>query len=242
MKKIDAHAHIGYYGSFFDVGTTAEEYISLMDEYDFEKALIMHLDNEEVRKATEVFPDRLYGAVWVNPHDGQDAVDQVKRAMDDWGFLAVKIHPLIHAFIANDSIVHPIARLADEFNIPIFIHSGHPPFSLPWSIAQLAEEFPRLKIVMVHMGHGHGVYIQAAIDMAKKFSNLYLETSGMPMHTKIKEAYEQVGSGRILFGTDVPFHHPSVEIQRSMVSGLNESQLKDLFYNNAEVLLGFKKE
>ena len=94
---------------------------------------------------------------------------------------------------------------------------------------------------MVHMGHGHGVYIQAAIDMAKKFSNLYLETSGMPMHTKIKEAYEQVGSDRILFGTDVPFHHPSVEIQRSMVSGLNGSQLKDLFYNNAAILLGLKK-
>jgi len=58
------------------------------------------------------------------------------------------------------------------------------------------------------------------------------------MHTKIKEAYEQVGPDRIMFGTDAPFHHPSVEIQRVMVSGLNEMQLNDLFYNNAASFLG----
>lgn len=90
---------------------------------------------------------------------------------------------------------------------------------------------------MIHMGHGHGVYIQTAIDMAKKYSNLYLETSGMPMHTKIKEAYEQVGHNRIMFGTDAPFHHPSVEIRRSPVSGLSELQLQDLFYNSVARLL-----
>ena len=67
-KKIDAHAHIGHYGSIFDVGITAEELIPLMDEYNFEKSLIMDLDNEKVRKAVVSFPDRLYGAVWVNPN------------------------------------------------------------------------------------------------------------------------------------------------------------------------------
>ncbi|MEG2199604.1 MAG: amidohydrolase family protein, partial [Anaerovorax sp.] len=67
---------------------------------------------------------------------------------------------------------------------------------------------------------------------------IYLETSGMPMQNKIKEAYEKVGSDRVLFGIDAPFHHPSVEIQRSMVSGLTDAQLEDLFYNNAAKLLG----
>lgn len=43
---------------------------------------------------------------------------------------------------------------------------------------------------MVHMGHGNGIYIQAAIDLSKKHDNVYLETSGMPMHTKIREAYQ----------------------------------------------------
>ena len=65
-------------------------------------------------------------------------------------------------------------------DLPVFIHSGHPPFSLPHSIIQLAEDFPKVRIVMVHMGHGNGIYIQAAIDLSKKHDNVYLETSGMP--------------------------------------------------------------
>lgn len=81
------------------------------------------------------------------------------------------------------------------------------------------------------------MYIQAAIDMSIKYPNLYLETSGMPMHTKIKEAYERVGKDRIMFGLDAPFHHPTVEIQRTLVSGLDDEALEDVFYNNAAKLL-----
>jgi len=87
---------------------------------------------------------------------------------------------------------------------------------------------------MIHMGHGHGVYIDASLKMARRYANLYLEMSGMPMHTKIKEAYESVGADRILFGTDGPFHHPSVEMQKVIVSGLDEEALQKVFYDNAK--------
>ena len=91
-------------------------------------------------------------------------------------------------------------EVAQQMDLPVFIHSGHPPFSLPHSIIQLAEDFPKVRIAMVHMGHGNGIYIQAAIDLSKKHDNVYLETSGMPMHTKIREAYNTVGSERVFWG------------------------------------------
>ncbi len=203
-----------------------------IDEYNIEKAVLCALNNEKTKAAMRKYPHRFIGLVWVNPWSGPKAVDEAKRYIGKEGFKSIKLHPLLHAFVANEDVMFPIAEAAREMHVPLFIHSGHPPFSLPWSIAQLAELFPDVKMVMIHMGHGHGVYIQAAIDMAKKYPNLYLETSGMPMHTKIKEAYESVGHDRIMFGTDIPFHHPSVEIRRSFVSGLNEAQLEDLFYNN----------
>ena len=59
----------------------------------------------------------------------------------------------------------------------------------------------------------------------------------MPMHTKIKEAYEQVGSDRIMWGLDAPFHHPTLEMQKAIVSGLSDKQLEDVFYNNIKKLL-----
>lgn len=36
FKKIDAHSHVGYFGSWCDVGITPEELIAQMDEYNVE--------------------------------------------------------------------------------------------------------------------------------------------------------------------------------------------------------------
>lgn len=236
FKKIDAHSHVGYFGGWSDVKITPEELIAQMDEYNVEKAVISTYPIKESIQAVDRYPDRLIGAAWVNPND-PDVLDIMKDAVANHGFKAIKLHPLCQSYLPNDACVFPVAELARELDIPLMIHTGHPPFSLPWSVAQLADIYPDVKMVMIHMGHGNGMYVQSAIDMAKKYPNLYLETSGMPMHTKIKEAYLDVGSDRIMWGLDAPFHHPTVEIQRTIVSGLTDAQLEDVFYNNAKKLL-----
>lgn len=236
FKKIDAHSHIGQFGSWSNVGITTEELIQQMDEYNVEKTVICTYPMKESIEAVAKYPDRLIGAAWVSPYDA-DALDQIRDAVKNHGFKAIKLHPLMHSYLANDECVFPIAELARELDIPLMIHTGHPPYSLPWSVAQLADIYPDVQMVMIHMGHGNGMYVQSAIDMAKKYPNLYMETSGMPMHTKIKEAYEEVGSDRIMWGLDAPFHHPTVEMQRTIVSGLTDQQLEDVFYNNAKKLL-----
>ena len=239
FKKIDAHSHVGYFGGWSDVGITSEELIRQMDEYNVEKAVISTFPMRESIEAVDRYPQRFIGAAWVTPME-KDAVSKIREAVREHGFQAVKLHPLSQSFLPNDECVFPIAELAEELDIPLMIHTGHPPFSLPWSVAQLADRYPHVKMVMIHMGHGNGMYVQAAIDMAKKYSNLYLETSGMPMHTKIREAYEQVGSDRIMWGLDAPFHHPTVEMQKAIVSGLSDAQLEDVFYNNAKKFMELK--
>ena len=111
-------------------------------------------------------------------------------------------------------------RLLIERQLPALIHCGHPIFTLPWSIEELVLRYPEARIILGHMGHGNIIYINAAIDEAERNPNVYLETSGMPMHSKIREAVERVGPDRVLYGSDTPFHHPSVELAKVRVSGL----------------------
>jgi uncharacterized protein len=118
----------------------------------------------------------------------------------------------------------------------VLVHCGHPIFTLPWSIEELAAAFPDVRVVLGHMGHGNVVYINASIDVAARNENVFLETSGMPMHTKIKEAVDRVGPDRVLYGSDAPFHHPAVEILRVQVSGLDEELLHRVFSKNARTL------
>lgn len=239
MKKNDAHAHIGHFGGWANVTMTPENMIKDMATYDIEKSIICHRDNSETINAITRFPKELAGIAWLSPFDGEAAVNELETLVKKHQFQGLKLHPLFSAFTANDPVVYPLMDKARELSIPVFIHSGHPPFSLPWSIAQLAEVYNDVPIVMVHMGHGHGIYIQAAIDMAMKYDNIWLETSGMPMHTKVKEAYERVGAERIFWGSDAPFHDYGVEALRTSVSGLNEQALEQVFYSNIKNFMGW---
>ncbi len=242
MKKIDAHAHIGNYSGWAQgVGAAMEDILALMDTYEIEKTVLCakdHTGNEEVKAAYEAHPDRFLPLVYLNPMEGsEECRRKIAVYVDGAGFRGIKLNPLRHAYVADDVVLDPVMEEAEKRGLPVFMHSGHPPYSLPWSIGFLAERFPKVNVVMLHMGHGHGVYIDAAIKMAKRFSNIYLEMSGMPMGVRIKQAYEEVGHDRIFFGTDFPFHHPSVEIQKVITCGLDEEAQRAIFYENAAKLM-----
>lgn len=236
QKKIDAHSHIGYFGGWSDVGITAEELILQMETYNIEKTLISTFPVKDSVEAVDRYPDKLIGVAWVDPNDPK-ACDIIVDAIENHGFKAIKLHPLFQAFRPTDECVLPIAELAKKYDVPLMVHSGHPPHSLPWAIAELADLCPDVKIVMIHMGHGNGIYVQSALDMARKYPNIYLETSGTSMHTKIRETYEKIGSDRIMWGLDAPFHVPAAEILKTALCGLDEKALEDVFYNNAAKLL-----
>lgn len=231
MKIIDAHAHIGYIGGWADVGITEEGLIAQMDEYNIEKTALCNEDNDLTLSVMKRHPGRIIGCVYVNPLN-QKTVDDMDKYIEA-GFAAVKLNPLRHAYCADAEIIDAVMEKAKKYNIPVCIHSGHPPYSLPWQVGLLAERHPDVKLMMIHMGHGHGVYIDAAIKMALRYPNIYLEMSGMPMPSKIREAYERVGADRIMFGTDTPFHHPTVEMQKVITSGLDKDAQQKIFYENA---------
>ena len=46
MKKIDAHAHIGYIGGWADVGITEEGLIEQMDQFDIDRTALCCEDNQ----------------------------------------------------------------------------------------------------------------------------------------------------------------------------------------------------
>lgn len=231
MKIIDAHAHIGYIGGWADVGITEEGLLKQMNKYNIERTVLCNEDNDITLRMMERHPGRIIGCLYVNPLEPKTVASMESYLKK--GFTSVKLNPLRHAYCADAAVLDPVLEIAKKYNVPICIHSGHPPYSLPWQIGLLAERHPNVKIMMIHMGHGHGVYIDAALKMARRYSNIYLEMSGMPMQIKIREAYETVGSDRIMFGTDTPFHHPTIEMQKVITSGLDEKAQEDVFYNNA---------
>ncbi|RJS89891.1 amidohydrolase [Candidatus Bathyarchaeota archaeon] len=231
---VDAHAHIRLRDPLFGVEMSPERLRRLMKKYNYARCIIMSKDNAAVERAVRGSKD-LLANVWVNPKE-RDCCQVLRRYLQKENFVGVKLHPLFDGYLPHDPIVHPVVEVAEEFDVPIQFHCGHPPFSLPWSFEPLAREFPQVKMVLLHMGHGHVVYINGAIEVAERNPNIYLETSGMPMHTKIKEAVERVGRDRVLYGDDIPCGHPSWELEKTRAAGLVEEDLRRVLGENARRL------
>jgi predicted TIM-barrel fold metal-dependent hydrolase len=230
----DAHMHVGSFESMFGVALDRDGIAMLMAEHGITGGVVFHPDNAYVAEVVESVPG-LYGLVWANPRM-PGYLEQARQFLDHPRFLGMKMHPLIDGFHPNDTAVHPLIELLLERDMPVLIHCGHPIFTLPWSIEELAVSFPEAKIILGHMGHGNVVYINGAISVAMRNPNVYLETSGMPMHTKILEAVERVGETRVLFGSDVPFHHPEVEIAKVRLSGLPPELVDRVLSKNSRAL------
>ena len=230
----DSHMHVGSYEAMFGVRLDRDGIDAVMREHGITGGVVFCPDNAYVLEVVESIPG-LYGLVWSNPRLPR-YLEEAREFLDHPMFLGMKLHPLIDGYHPNDAGVHPLIELLLERDLPVLVHSGHPIFTLPWSIEELVVNFPDAKVILGHMGHGNVVYINAAIDVALRNPNVYLETSGMPMHTKIKEAIERVGETRVLFGSDVPFHHATVEIDKVRLSGLSPELVDRVLGKNGRLL------
>ena len=229
----DSHMHVGDF-PLFNVSLDRDGLEALMAETGISEALLFSPDNELVRGIAEDVPG-VWALYWANPNR-PGAADEARSFLEHPRFRGIKLHPLLDSYHPNDPSVHPLLELAGERGLPVLFHTGHPIFTLPWSIEEAAANFPDTKVVLGHMGHGNVVYINASIDIACRRPNVYLETSGMPMHTKIREAVERAGADRVLYGSDAPFHHPAVEILKVRLSGLPQADVDRVLGENARAL------
>lgn len=225
---VDAHIHISDKptGVWKHPPFTAEMLLELMDGPFFmggkkrtvEKAVVqLHpavtMFNPDLldqhRYITDVVTkhgDRLAGCMVVNPHLGvENALSALDVLVKEHEYRAVKLHPTTHAYLppkCMDMLV-PIVEAAGKHQLPVIIHTGDTPFALPVLMAPLAEACPDTRIILAHMGTQKVCYADEAIYVAQKNENVYLETGWAPL-PRIKEAYQSLGAGRLLLGSDCP--------------------------------------
>lgn len=238
--KIDMHSHIGKQGAPFFIEADVDYLINQMNTYSIEKTVLCSMTPSEQQDVIDAYhrhPDRFIPVARVDCSQEQKCYDQLEYLLKEEHFQGGKIQSLFDGYAADAPCVDPVAEICEAYNVPLYVHSGHEPFSLPWQIGLLAERHPRLRLVMIHMGHGHGIYVDAALNMARRYKNIWLETSGTSMSAQIRNAYNTVDPERVMFGLDTPFHAPSVEIQKVQACGLDEKGIQDIFYNNAKKFL-----
>jgi uncharacterized protein len=241
---IDSHTHVDEAPSYgwFD---PPETIIRLLDEAEIEQAIVMTYRDapgpeerviEYIAEAIQRYPGRLIGYARMNPRYGDEALKLFDKAIRDYGFKGLKLHPVSYVMHPASDATLDLIRHAAALKLPTLFHCGDEEFTLPLQIAEAAAAAPDATIILGHMG-GY-FHVKDAIRVAKRYPNIILETSAMPYPRLIKETVEQLGAHRLLFASDGPGCDPAIEVEKVKRAGLTPEEQTLVFEGNIRRILG----
>ena len=198
--------------------------LRLMDEAGVGRGLIAAwhgpegalISNDEVASFVAQAPDRLVGVASADLRRPMEAVRELRRAVTELGFRALRIVPWLWGWPPNDRRYYPLFAACVELGIPFCTQVGHTgPLRtsetgrpIPY-LDDVALDFPELKIVAGHIGYP---WTAEMIALATKYENVFIDTSAYTARRYPPElvAYMR-GNGRrkVMFGTNYPMLAPA---------------------------------
>ncbi|MBN2295259.1 MAG: amidohydrolase family protein [Pirellulales bacterium] len=152
------------------------------------------------------FPGRILGYCYVNPTHTKEALEDIRRCVEDRGFMGVKLY---NEHRCTEPVVYPIVELAIELRVPILHHAGHMHFFLETQpkisdgshLSELARRYPEAMLICAHAGGG-GDW-EWEIKSLRNAPSVYLDTSGSVIDEGMVEmCVDILGADRVLFACD----------------------------------------
>jgi predicted TIM-barrel fold metal-dependent hydrolase len=232
----DVHTHVGEYPLHISEKFAAEARAawpdlrlggSLDDHHasalaDVDSAVVLAFDapaagfvvpNDYVASYVARDPARLIGFGSVDP-SAASALDELERMKSELGLVGCKLGPIYQNVDPLGPEFLRVCEALERLGLPMLIHQGTTfarAGSLlrarPILIDEIALRYPRLKIVIAHVGHP---WFDEAIAVVRRHPNVYADISGL--HTRrwllyqaLVAAIEYRVEHKLLFGSDFPF-------------------------------------
>lgn len=257
----DAHIHYGLEEAIVEhnivpiIHGKPDSLIGALDKYGISKAVVLPPDrmlnppvdvdfrqmNEAVAELIALYPDRLLGAMRLNPLFGEKFVwETIRYFVEERGLRGIKLVSRADFYNpSNLKVMGPVLEAAGQYDITIVFHSGHPSRDIPSLQAYGARHYPNTRVVLAHMGLHD--FVSDAIIACKELPNVFADMS-QAWPYDVKAFVAKVGSEKLMYGSDAPCQSPLVEKIKVEECGFNDTQLEQIFYKNAQRIWGFDKK
>jgi predicted TIM-barrel fold metal-dependent hydrolase len=240
-----------------------EVFLSELDAAGVEQAVLLPLDcttahgcrivsNEQVAALAEKHP-RFIGFASVDPAL-RDAPKQLERAIRGLGLRGLKLDPALQRFALDSrELAFPLYQACSELGVPVLVHCGlswsmvgQAKYACPLALEEVAQEFPRLRLVIAHCGWP---WVEEALLVALKYPNVYLDTSviysGTPAEALRHVLGERIGlevlerslPRQLLFGSNYPRQDIRRAVRGLRALSLSPELTENIFQRNAASLL-----
>jgi predicted TIM-barrel fold metal-dependent hydrolase len=221
---IDSHCHAGTGDGLtgpWDTSAPLGDYLRWADAYGIARTVIFapfHSDyleaNREVARIAARRPGRFWCYAFVHPQRDRGRVgEMVREAVERHGFRGIKVH-------RHDArITREVCEAARRWRLPVL-------YDVMGEVSQVelvAPQYPDVVFIIPHLGSFADDWRAqvALIGPLARFPNVYTDTSGVRRFDILADAVRRVGARKFLFGSDGPWLHPGVELEKVRALGLS---------------------
>ena len=244
---VDCHTH---WGGIWEQSNPSDPsaWLAVLDRHQVDRAVLLPTaglmrldmccdDNDTVARVASREPRRLipFGTAWIQ--QGQAAVAEARRCIDELGMRGLKFHTWVQGFSTADPTMIDICNLAAEHDVPVLVHDGTPCYALPEQIGGLARQCPGTKFIL---GHSGLLWNWRSALEAARLPNLWLCLCGPHMRA-MEILCARAHPDRLLWGSDFGFgRSDTISYRLGAFSGANVStELKrKILGENAVQLFG----
>ena len=214
--------------------------------------------NEYVAEYVGRHPEKLIGFCSVDPNDA-DAIEQLDDAVKRLGLRGLKVGPIYQNIHPQDERFMALMERAEALGVPVLIHQGTTfcsnvslELANPILLQPIALKFPKLRMLIAHMGHP---WIAETLVLIRKHPHFYSDISALyyrpwQFYNALVLAMEYGVLDKLLFGTDYPFTTPASTMAalkkvNDMAAGTNmpripEAKIEEMIHRNSLPLLGLE--
>ena len=190
--------------------------------------------NAAVARLVRRHRPRLWGLAFV--HAGRDRGRigaMVEPLVRGEGFRGIKLH-------RHDApITREVCDVARRLRVPVL-------YDVTGDVASVelfAREYPDVTFVIPHLGSFAGDWKAhlAVADQLARHPNVVTDTSGVQRFDQLGEAVRRAGAHKVLFGSDGPWLHPKLELDKIRLLGLPPAEEALVLGGNALRVFGGRR-
>jgi len=239
---IDSHVHLkggDRYRREFDPDAT----VRMLDDAGIDRACVFAMSlpsrdsNEMTRRAVHGREDRLIPYAHVLPEEGELAIAETRRAVEDWGFRGLKLHCGEVIGEVGDEHIVPFLECAAELGIPVLLDC----LNRPEQAERWVASVPEAKVIIAHLGGNTDERMAARfIRIARAHANVHLDTAYLLCPWMVQAAARDCGPEKVIFGSDgaAGFYPSSLELAKIRAYGFTPAELELILGGNISRLLG----
>lgn len=189
--------------------------------------------NQDALKLKEIYNNDYIPGFQISPNFIEESINEIDHAYQCNIKLIGELVPYLYDW--NDYSCKEFSYLLEhieKYDMTVNLHT--------LDLAQMeimAKKHPHINFVFAHPGEKDRVLQH--IDVMKRLDNVFLDISGTGIirYGVIKKLVSEVGSQRILFGTDYPIGNLQVYINGVLGEKISDREKEQIFSINAKTLL-----